>query len=59
VKTSTKDRAKGRAKETASKVKSKVGRATGNRRLQDRGDAETIGGKIQRKIGEVAKVFGG
>jgi len=59
VKESTKNRAKGRAREISGKVKSKAGRATRNRRLRDEGDAETIGGKIQRKLGEVAKVFGG
>jgi len=58
VKPSTKNRAKGRAREISGKVKSKVGRATRNPRLQDEGDAETIGGKVQRKAGEVAKVFG-
>jgi len=59
VKASTKNRAKGRAREVSGTVKSKAGKATGNRRLRDRGDAESLGGKIQRKIGEIGKVFGG
>jgi uncharacterized protein YjbJ (UPF0337 family) len=59
VKESTKNRAKGRLKEASGKAKSKVGRATSNRRLQDRGDSETVAGKIQRKVGEIGKVFGG
>jgi uncharacterized protein YjbJ (UPF0337 family) len=58
VKPSTKNRAKGTAKEVTGRVKSKAGKATRNPRLRDEGDAETIGGKIQRKVGEVGKVFG-
>jgi uncharacterized protein YjbJ (UPF0337 family) len=58
VKESTKNRAKGRAREITGKVKSKAGRATGNPRLQDQGDAENISGKVQRKVGEAGKVFG-
>ena len=58
VKESTKNRVKGRVREISGKVKSRAGRATGNPRLQDRGDAENISGKVQRKIGEVGKVVG-
>lgn len=49
---------KGRAGELKGKVKEKVGRATGNPRTQDEGAAEKAGGKVQRKVGEVKKVFG-
>jgi uncharacterized protein YjbJ (UPF0337 family) len=59
VKDSTKNRAKGRAREISGKAKSKAGKAIGNPRLRDRGDAESIGGKIQRKVGEIGKAFGG
>jgi uncharacterized protein YjbJ (UPF0337 family) len=59
VKESTKNRAKGRAREISGKTKSKAGKAVGSQRLRDRGDAESIGGKIQRKVGEIGKVFGG
>ncbi|MEY2440337.1 MAG: hypothetical protein QOI34_1722 [Verrucomicrobiota bacterium] len=59
MKSSTKNRVKGRVKETAGRVKAKAGRTTRNRKLQDDGDAETIAGKLQRKLGEVTKVFGG
>lgn len=59
MQSSTKDRAKGRAKEAVGKVKEKAGRATGNARIEDRGTAEKVGGKVQRKVGEVKKVFGG
>ncbi len=58
MKSSTKDRAKGRAGEIKGKLKEKVGRATRNPRTQDEGTAEKLGGKVQRKVGEVKKVFG-
>ena len=58
MKSSTKDRAKGRLREAAGKVKEKTGRATRDRDLEDRGTAEKVGGKVQRKVGEVKKVFG-
>jgi uncharacterized protein YjbJ (UPF0337 family) len=58
VKGSTKDRAKGRLAETKGKLKEKAGRATRDPDLQDRGTAEKVGGKIQRKVGEIKKVFG-
>ena len=58
MKSSTKDRVKGRAKEAIGKVREKAGEATGNPDRRDRGTAEKIGGKMQRKVGEVKKVFG-
>jgi uncharacterized protein YjbJ (UPF0337 family) len=59
MKSSTKDRAKGRAQELKGKIKEKAGRATGNRRTEDEGSAEKVGGTVRRKVGEVKKVFGG
>ena len=58
MKSSTKDRAKGRAQESKGRIKETAGRALGDRRMEDRGTAETAGGKVQRKVGEVKKVFG-
>jgi uncharacterized protein YjbJ (UPF0337 family) len=58
MKSSTKDRVKGRLEETKGKWKEKAGRATRDPDLQDRGTAEKVGGKIQRKVGEIKKVFG-
>ncbi|MGI9113685.1 MAG: CsbD family protein [Chthoniobacterales bacterium] len=58
MKSSTKDRAKGKAEETKGNIKEKVGRALGNPRMEDRGTAERAGGKVQRKVGEIKKVFG-
>ena len=58
MKSSTKDKVKGGLLEAKGKVKETAGKATGNRDLQDRGTIEKAGGKIQRKVGEVKKVFG-
>jgi uncharacterized protein YjbJ (UPF0337 family) len=58
MKSSTKDKIKGRLKEAKGKVKEEAGKATGNRNLRDSGTAEKAGGKVQRKIGDVKKVFG-
>ena len=57
MKSSTKDKIKGGFEEAKGKVKEKAGKATGNSDLRDRGTAEKAGGKIQRKIGDVKKVF--
>jgi uncharacterized protein YjbJ (UPF0337 family) len=57
MKSSTKDKIKGGFREAKGKVKEKAGTATGNPNLQDRGTAEKAGGKLQRKIGDVEKVF--
>lgn len=57
MKSSTKDKIKGAFKEAEGKVKEKAGKATGNPDLRDRGTVEKAGGKVQRKIGDVEKVF--
>jgi uncharacterized protein YjbJ (UPF0337 family) len=59
IRSSTKDRVKGRVQEAKGKLKEKAGRASRDPDLQDRGTAERVGGKVQRKVGEVKKVFGG
>ncbi len=43
--------------EAKGKVKEKTGEAAGDSDLRDRGTAEKAGGKIQRKVGDVKKVF--
>ena len=58
MKSSTKDKIKGSAREAKGKVKETAGKAVGNPNLRDRGTVEKVGGKVQRKIGEVEKVFG-
>ncbi len=55
---STNDKVKGGLREAKGKIKEKTGEATGNPDLRDRGTAEKAGGKVQRKIGDIKKVFG-
>jgi uncharacterized protein YjbJ (UPF0337 family) len=57
MKSSTKDKIKGAFREGKGKAKEKAGKATGDPDLRDRGTAEKAGGKVQRKIGDVKKVF--
>jgi uncharacterized protein YjbJ (UPF0337 family) len=54
---STHDKAKGTAKEAAGKVKEETGKAIGNPDLQDRGRAEKVEGKVDKKVGDIKKVF--
>jgi uncharacterized protein YjbJ (UPF0337 family) len=58
MKSSTQDKTEGTAKDIKGKVKEATGRAVGNPDLQDRGAAEQLEGKIQKKSGDVKKVFG-
>jgi uncharacterized protein YjbJ (UPF0337 family) len=55
---STRDKIKGTAKEGVGKIKEEMGEAIGNPNLRDRGTAEKVAGKVERKIGDVKKVFG-
>jgi uncharacterized protein YjbJ (UPF0337 family) len=55
---STKDKTKGKLHELKGKVKEKIGKATNNPKLEAEGESEAIGGKVQKKIGQVEKVFG-
>ena len=58
MRSSTKDKIKGTVKEVKGTVKERAGQATGDRDMEDRGTAEKTGGKIQRKVGDIKKVFG-
>jgi uncharacterized protein YjbJ (UPF0337 family) len=58
MKSSTKDKIEGTVKEATGKLKEKVGEATGDPGMRDRGTAEKVGGKVQRKVGDVKKAFG-
>ena len=55
---SLKNKVEGTAREAKGKIKETAGRATNNPDLADRGTAEKVAGKMQRKAGEVEKVFG-
>jgi uncharacterized protein YjbJ (UPF0337 family) len=48
----------GTAHDVKGTIKEKIGRATNDPDLEDEGTAEKIGGKVQKKIGDVEKVFG-
>ncbi len=56
--TSTQDRAAGHGKDLKGKVKEGAGKAFDNPELRDEGRADQAEGKVQRKTGEVKKVFG-
>jgi len=58
MKSSTKDRVKGSVKQAKGAIKEGAGRASGDANMRDRGTAEKVSGKIQKKVGEVKKVFG-
>jgi uncharacterized protein YjbJ (UPF0337 family) len=54
---STKDKIQGATHELKGAVKEKVGQVTNNPNLADEGTGEKIGGKIQKKVGDIEKVF--
>jgi uncharacterized protein YjbJ (UPF0337 family) len=57
MKSSTKDKIKGSLREAKGKVKEESGKAVGNPNLRDRGTDEKVAGKIQKKIGDIKRVF--
>jgi uncharacterized protein YjbJ (UPF0337 family) len=57
MKDSTKDKIEGGAHQVKGAVKEKVGRAIKNPDLELEGADEKLGGKIQKKVGDVEKVF--
>lgn len=58
MRNSTKDQIKGKAREVVGNAKKNAGKAMGRKDIEDRGRAEQAGGKVQKKVGEVKKVFG-
>jgi uncharacterized protein YjbJ (UPF0337 family) len=58
MKDSTKDRIEGGAHELKGKVKEIVAQAMNDPDLAAEGTDEELGGKIQKKVGDVKKVFG-
>ena len=57
MKTSTKDQIEGKVHEVKGTVKEKLGQVTGNTELEDKGQAEKLGGKVQKKVGQIEKVL--
>lgn len=58
MKPSTEDKIKGVFHEVKGKVKEEVGQATNSPDLEAEGQAEKIGGKFQKKIGQVKEKLG-
>ena len=57
MKASTKDQVEGKLHEVKDAVKKAAGQVTSDPDLRNEGQAETLAGKIQKKIGQVEKVF--
>jgi uncharacterized protein YjbJ (UPF0337 family) len=54
---STNDRIEGKFHEVKGKIKETVGQVTNSPDLESEGQVENLGGKLQRKVGQVEKVF--
>jgi uncharacterized protein YjbJ (UPF0337 family) len=57
MKQSTKDKIAGDLHKVKGNVKEKVGQVTNNPNLEAEGQAESLTGKIQKKVGQVEKVL--
>jgi len=57
VKPSTRNQAQGKAREVAGAVKQKAGRALRDPDMETQGAVDRAGGKIQKKVGQIQKVF--
>jgi uncharacterized protein YjbJ (UPF0337 family) len=57
MKPSTKDQVAGKLHEMKGKAKQTAGQVTNNPNLAAEGQDEKIGGKIQKKVGQIEKVF--
>jgi uncharacterized protein YjbJ (UPF0337 family) len=58
MKSSTQDKAEGKWHKVKGKIKQVAGKAVGNRDLEAEGDAESIDGKFQEKVGQIKDVVG-
>jgi len=57
MKSSTKDQLEGKLHELKGTLKEKAGQAVNNPDLKAEGQSENLAGKIQKKVGQVEKVF--
>jgi uncharacterized protein YjbJ (UPF0337 family) len=57
MKDSIKDKVEGAVHDAKGSVKEKIGRATNNPDLEAEGQDEKVAGKIQKKVGDIEKVF--
>ena len=58
MKPSTRNQAQGKFREMKGKAKEAIGRHRKDPDLEDEGTAERIDGKVQKKVGQIGKVFG-
>jgi uncharacterized protein YjbJ (UPF0337 family) len=54
---STNDQIAGAFHEVKGKIKETAGQVTNNPDLESEGQVENLGGKVQKKVGQVEKVF--
>ena len=57
MKDSVKDKVEGAVHDAKGKIKEKVGHSTNNPDLEAEGQDERVAGKIQKKVGDIEKVF--
>lgn len=57
MKQGTKDEVAGKYHETKGKIKEAVGKAANKPRIENEGADEKVAGKIQKKLGQMEKVF--
>ncbi len=57
VTSSTHDKVEGAVHEAKGAIKEKFGQMTNNPDLQDEGTAERVSGTIEKKVGDIKKVF--
>ena len=58
MKSSTHDKIEGTIKQATGGAKKSLGKAAQDPQLKNEGDVEKTSGKIQKKVGDVKKVFG-
>jgi uncharacterized protein YjbJ (UPF0337 family) len=57
MKPSTKDQVEGTLHEVKGRAKEAAGQVTRNPNLTKEGQAEKVAGKVQKKVGQIKKVF--
>jgi uncharacterized protein YjbJ (UPF0337 family) len=57
VKSGGRDEVEGSVKTLVGKVKEDTGKVLGNRNMEARGQGEQVDGTVQKKVGEIKKVF--
>jgi uncharacterized protein YjbJ (UPF0337 family) len=58
MKSSNQDKAEGAGKEIKGKIKEAAGKVVGNEKLEAKGQVDQADGAVQKKVGDIKKVFG-